>query len=150
MPNQSAKRKPAKPAKQGESREYAVGNKKPPKEHQFQKGKSGNPHGRPKDLKQLRTMIQAAGHTVVNPKTGMTQIQMMVGLMLISKAPADHQQILKYGWGEVPTELNVNVKDVDRTIAAELARLAGRSQAEDAGAAQADADADPAAPNPDA
>jgi hypothetical protein len=34
---------------EGESSEYKVGNKHPPKEYQFKPGQSGNPAGRPKD-----------------------------------------------------------------------------------------------------
>ena len=42
-PNKSARRKKL-PAEQGE---FEVGNKKPPKEHQFKPGNSGNPKGPP-------------------------------------------------------------------------------------------------------
>jgi len=35
--------------------DYAVGYKKPPKKHQFHQGKSGNPNGRPKGTKNLKT-----------------------------------------------------------------------------------------------
>src|ERR1044072_6807901 len=37
---------------------YEVGNCKPPKHSQFQEGKSGNPKGRTKGLKKLKTLIR--------------------------------------------------------------------------------------------
>jgi hypothetical protein len=39
------------------NKEYEVGYGKPPKEHQFKPGQSGNPKGRPKESKNLSTDI---------------------------------------------------------------------------------------------
>lgn len=45
------KKKKHRNKKRGSKSEYNVGYGKPPKEHQFKKGQSGNPNGRPKKLK---------------------------------------------------------------------------------------------------
>lgn len=45
---------------ENEDQEYERGYKKPPKEHQFPKGVSGNPRGRPKRSKNMSTIMRDA------------------------------------------------------------------------------------------
>ncbi len=46
------------PQKQGESREYTVGDRKPPEENRFAPGQSGNPGGRPKGAVSIVAIIR--------------------------------------------------------------------------------------------
>ena len=46
------------PAEESRSADYEVGYKKPPKRTRFQPGRSGNPRGRPKATKNLKTDLQ--------------------------------------------------------------------------------------------
>lgn len=47
--------------------DYAVGRGKPPKEHQFKPGQSGNPKGRPKGAKNEATIL----NEIINMKVAM-------------------------------------------------------------------------------
>ncbi|MET0106614.1 MAG: DUF5681 domain-containing protein [Sedimenticola sp.] len=52
------------------SDDYEVGYGKPPKEHQFQSGQSGNPKGRPKGMKNLKTDLQEVLNEKVQVNAG--------------------------------------------------------------------------------
>ena len=64
------------------NRNYEIGHGKPPKDHQWAKGQSGNPKGRPKAAKGLKTIlakevytrqtIKIAGEPVTGPRLQLT------------------------------------------------------------------------------
>lgn len=99
-----------------------------------------NRHGRPKNHDQLRALIQRIAGEAVDGKPEWSQIELMLRAMMKSKQAQDRKEIIEHGWGKVPQQLDINVKDVDNAIERELARLAGRSQAEDAAASSGEAD----------
>ena len=51
-------------------RDYSVGYKKPPREHRFKPGQSGNPRGRPKGIKSLDQRLQEELDRPVTIKMG--------------------------------------------------------------------------------
>jgi hypothetical protein len=78
---------------------YQVGYKKPPPQHRFAKGRSGNPRGRPKKPKTLDTFLdKALKETVVVNENGsrkaITKFEAFVK-QLVNKATAGDVRVTK-------------------------------------------------------
>lgn len=76
----------------------------------FPKGKSGNPKGRPKTFKALRALVVSIASEPVKDGDTVTRIEKMLREMAKSDNPSDRALLLKYGFGNVPDELEVSGK----------------------------------------
>ncbi|MGA6965495.1 MAG: DUF5681 domain-containing protein, partial [Xanthobacteraceae bacterium] len=73
------------------SEEYeagAVGYKHPPREHQFRRGQSGNPSGRPKGARNFRSELREELSEVVTVRDGEREIQVSKQRALIKSLVA--------------------------------------------------------------
>ena len=66
-----------------------------------------NTKGRPKSFKQLRALIVSIAQEPIKDGDERTRIEDMIRRMLRSDNPSDRALSLKYGWGNVPEQLEV-------------------------------------------
>lgn len=76
----------------GKNRNYDIGHGKPPEEHRWKKGQSGNPKGRPKAAKGLKTILGKELHAkqtikIAGEPVTASRLQLMV-LTLATRAAA--------------------------------------------------------------
>ena len=83
MKSKSKNGRPGKGAGSQKSGSYSVGYGKPPREHQFKAGTSGNPKGRPKGAKNMATIMREIFYRPIEVREGgeLKKIPYIEGLM---------------------------------------------------------------------
>jgi hypothetical protein len=94
MATRKASKKAAKkvPVKEGKSRDYEVGYKKPPPHTRFKPGESGNPAGRPKSItfsEAMRTLLAE----IADPAEQKTQAEELAQVALAFAIQGSHQHL---------------------------------------------------------
>lgn len=107
---------------------YEVGYGKPPKSGQFQKGKSGNPRGRPKGARGLKTDLkEELGQRVTITENGrsrnLTKQQLMVKQLTAKAVKGDMRAISKLA------ELAISLLGAEDEILENKSRLAPEDDA---------------------
>lgn len=105
-----------------------VGYGKPPKEHQFKPGKSGNPKGKPKGAKGLKTMVCTAAealeeYSVKGKKTKGARLQLGLHQLSIAAAKGNLKAVEKlaqlyaqYGPVPEPDDCDIDVEADEKAL----------------------------------
>lgn len=79
-----------------------------PRGKPFEEGdKRINRRGRPKDHVGVRKLIQRIAWEPVSKEDRERRLELMVRNMMTSKNAADHESVLKHGYGDVPKEIAI-------------------------------------------
>ena len=100
---------------------YKVGYKKPPKSGQFKPGQSGNPKGRPKEAKNLKTVLEEEFYEKImlkeNGKTKkVPKLQAMIKALMAKAIKGDNKSavtLINLALKTAATELDVSLDDAD-------------------------------------
>lgn len=94
-------------------------------EYKFKSGnKAAVGHGRPRTIGELRDLIQDIGAEKIHG-ADLTRLELLLRGMFASRNAADRTTILKYGWGNVPVEFQMEWREqlrqagIDDSTAAE-------------------------------
>ena len=66
-----------------DDKDYKVGYKRPPAAHRFQPGESGNPAGRPKGRRNLRSLVREVANTEIEVTSGARKRKMTMAEAIV-------------------------------------------------------------------
>lgn len=106
--------------------DYEVGYKKPPKEHQFKPGISGNPKGRPKLIQDFKTDFQDELEETITLKEGgsiktMTKQRALIKRLITSALNVNMTSIKLVT--SIMSTLPIKPKDIEENLSIEDAQI---------------------------
>jgi hypothetical protein len=118
--------------------DYEVGYRRPPKSSQFKPGQTGNPRGRPRQVKSIDDVLQKRLFAKVKAQengrpTQITLLEVIVGRLLKRAAEGDNRSIMivlnqmRLLKGDADAKPDAASPERDRKVLEEFARLMGGS-----------------------